>query len=89
MDKRLKRKYKNQFSSLRDLINSWNLIPDSTPDEFDSLNHLCLSLLNKDADEFKLKKSIYHELTVNYGFSIGKEDSDTLAKEVIKWWIES
>lgn len=86
MSTKLKRRYKVLFSNLRDLINSWNLIPDSPSDEFDSVNHLCLSLLYKGADELKLGKSIHYELTINYGLSIDEVDSDTLAKEVIAWW---
>ncbi|SNZ01235.1 hypothetical protein SAMN06265377_3072 [Flagellimonas pacifica] len=89
MSTKLKKRYKIHFSSLRDLINSWNLIPDFPPDEFDSVNHMCLSLLYKGADEFKLSESIHHELTKNYGFSLNKEDSNTLSKEIIEWWINN
>lgn len=85
MSTKLKKRYKVHFSSLRDLINSWNLIPDSPPDEFDSLNHMCLSLLNRGGDEFKLREAIHHELSVNYGFSMDKQDSELLTKQVIEW----
>jgi hypothetical protein len=80
---KLKRRYKTHFSSLRGLINSWNLIPDSPLDEFDSVNHMCLSLLYKGADKFKISDSIHHELTINYGFSIDKKGSDTLTEEIM------
>lgn len=89
MSTKLKKSYKIHFSSLRDLINSWNLIPDSPPDEFDSLNHMCLSSLYKGADELKLGISIHHELTINYGLSMDELGSDTLAKEVIEWWVKN
>ncbi len=89
MSTKLKKRYKIHFSSLRDLINSWNLIPDSPSDEFDSINHMCLSLLYRGADEFKLGESIHRELTTNYGFSMDKEESDTLSKEIIEWWMKN
>ncbi len=86
MSFKLKKEYKERFSELRDLINSWDLIPDSPLDEFDSLNHLFLSMLYKGADQFKITKSIHHELNVNYGFSMKIEDSGKLASEVLLWW---
>jgi len=67
------------------LINSWDLITDSTSDEFDSLNHLFLSMLYKGADQFKITKSIHHELKANYGFYIEIEDLGKLANEVLLW----
>ncbi len=89
MSSKLKKRYKIQFSELRSLINSWNLIPDSPPDEFDSLNHMCLSMLYKGADKTKITKSIHLELTTNYGFSIEKEDSAELAEEITEWWVNN
>ncbi|MBD0851958.1 hypothetical protein [Maribacter arenosus] len=89
MNNKLKKEYKIQFSELRSLINSWNLIPSSPADEFDSLNHMCLSMLYKGADKNKITKSIHHELTANFGFSIEKEDSAKLAREITLWWMEN
>ena len=89
MSIKLKKKYKNHFSSLRSLINSWNLIPDSPPDEFDSVNHICLSLLYKGADKIKLVDCIHHELTTNYGFSVEKKDSAKLVDEISEWWMSN
>ena len=40
---------------LRKLINSWKLIPGSTSDEFDALNHKILSALMNNRDENKIK----------------------------------
>lgn len=87
MSNKLKIKYKKDFTELRRLINSWNFIPDSPLDEFDSLNHLILSILNKEGDEFKLTKSVHHELTINYGISIGIEESAEFVKDVKNWWM--
>jgi len=85
--KKLNKEYKVHFSSLRDLINSWDLIPESPPDEFDSINHMCLSLLYRGADGIKLGESLHDGLTTNYGFSMDKHSTDILAKEVIEWWL--
>lgn len=85
--KKLNKEYKVHFSSLRDLINSWNLIPESPPDEFDSINHMCLSLLYRGADRIKLGAALYHELTTNYGYSVEKHSTDVLAKQVFEWWL--
>jgi len=89
MSTKLKKRYKIHFSSLRDLINSWNLIPDSPHDEFDSVNHMCLSFLYRGADEFQLREAIHHELSINYGFSIDKQESELLTKQVIEWWLDN
>ena len=85
--KELSKEYKVHFSSLRDLINSWDLIPESPPDEFDSINHMCLSLLYRGADVKKLGESLNHELVNYYGFSMDKHSTDILAKQVVEWWL--
>ena len=85
--KKLNKEYKVHFSSLRDLINSWNLIPESPPDEFDSINHMCLSLLYRGANRIKLGAALHHELNTNYGFSVDIHSTDVLAKQVFEWWL--
>lgn len=85
--KKLNKEYKVHFSSLRDLINSWDLIPESPPDEFDSINHMCLSLLCRGADRIKLGASLHHELTTNYGYAVDKHSTDILAKQVFELWL--
>ena len=86
MNSRLKKKYKKEFSELREIINSWELIPDSPSDEFDSINHLFLSQLYKGSDEFKISKTIEFELINNYGFSSEYIDSKKMTVEVLEWW---
>ena len=86
MNSRLKKEYKHKFSELRQIINGWNLIPDSPEDEFDSINHLLLSQLYKGSDKFKMTKVLHHELTVNYGFAAEFLDIDNILNEVIMWW---
>lgn len=44
---------KKEYRELREIINSWELTPDSPNDEFDSINHLFLSQLYKGSDNFK------------------------------------
>ena len=86
MNSRLKKEYKKGFSELREIINSWELIPDSPDDEFDSINHLFLSQLYKGSDKFKISKAIQFELINNYGFSIEHIDSNKMTTEILEWW---
>lgn len=86
MNSKLKKEYKQKFNELRVIINSWDLIPDSPTDEFDSINHLFLSQLYKGSDEFKISKAIQFELMTNYGFSIEHFDSKKMTIEVLEWW---
>ncbi|GAB5399274.1 MAG: hypothetical protein Aureis2KO_08590 [Aureisphaera sp.] len=86
MKSRLKKEYKTRFSELRTLINSWNLIPDSPTDEFDSINHLLLSQLYRESDTAKLRKILYFELTNNYGLSVTENELDDWLDGVLQWW---
>ncbi|MCM4158158.1 hypothetical protein [Gramella sp. AN32] len=86
MRSRLQKEYIRKFNELRVIINSWNLIPDSPIDEFDSINHLLLSQLYKDSDEYKISKAFQFELINNYGFSIQNMDTKEMITEVLEWW---
>lgn len=44
-------------------------IPESPSNEFDYINHMCLSLLYRGADRIKLGGALHHELNTNYGYS--------------------
>ena len=57
----LERKYIGDFSELRKIINSWNLIPGSPKDEFDNLSNKILSQLYKKVDEEKIFKILESE----------------------------
>ena len=89
MKSKLKREYKRKFKELRTIINSWELIPGSPEDEFDSINHLFLSQLYKGSDKSKIAKTIHLELTHNYGFDMEFLDSEKITIEVMEWWIKS
>ncbi|WP_421764038.1 hypothetical protein [Ekhidna sp.] len=84
--KDLKSKFKHQERELRTIINSWELIPGSPSDEFDSLNHKLLGFLRKKVDKEKINKIIHSDLITYYGLSINQEMVDEFTKEVIKWW---
>ncbi len=86
MKSKLNKEYKQLFNELRDIINSWELILDSPIDEFDSINHLFLKLLYKDANEVEISRKIQFELNNNYGFSIGDIIIKEMTIEVIEWW---
>ena len=83
------KEYKRKFDELRVIINSWNIIPDSQKDEFDSINHLFLSQLYKGVDKYKISKTIQFELTHNYGFDKENIDSDKMTDTVLEWWNNS
>ena len=76
----------NNFLELRVIINSWNLIPNSPKDEFDSLNHKVLSHLYKNAGYEKIKQIIESELCANFGFFINEFESDKMANAIMNWW---
>ncbi|AXG68274.1 hypothetical protein KORDIASMS9_00467 [Kordia sp. SMS9] len=88
MSKRSK-EYKRKFTELRTIINAWELIPDSPEDEFDSINHLLLSELYKDADAVKISKKLTFELNDNYGFDVQHDEVSKLTIEVVDWWNNS
>lgn len=87
MDKKdLKRIYDGDFSQLRKIINSWNLISGSPDDEFDSLNNKILSELYKNADAEKIDRILQSELIVNYGLLNNEFDSEIFVNQIMNWW---
>ena len=87
MDKKdLKRIYNGDFSQLRKIINSWNLISGSPEDEFDSLNNKILSELYKNADEEKIDRILQSELIVTYGLFNDEFDSEIFVNQIMNWW---
>lgn len=81
----LKKIYEDDFSQLRKIINSWNLI-SGCPDEFDSLNNKILSQLYKDSDEEKIERILQSELIVTYGLFGNEFDSEIFVNEIMTWW---
>ncbi len=67
-------------------MNSWELIPGSPSDEFDSINHQILSHLYKGADFEKVSRVLDSEMTVNYGLSTDLKDAEKITTEIMKWW---
>jgi len=82
----LKRIYDGDFSQLRKIINSWNLISGSPDDEFDSLNNKILSELYKNADAEKIDRILQSELIVNYGLLNNEFDSEIFVNQIMNWW---
>ena len=87
METDLRREFKYQEKELRKIINSWDLIPGSPNDEFDSLNHKLLGHLGRVADEKKISKVIYSELIVTFGLDIEQSESNGMAAQVMDWWM--
>ena len=87
MDKNeIKKEFQDRFLALRKIINSWNLIPGSPKDEFDTLNHQILSHLYKGADLEKIKLILESTLITTYGITVDSEDVNSFSKEITEWW---
>ena len=87
MDKKdLKRIYDGDFSQLRKIINSLNLISGSPDDEFDSLNNKILSHLYKNEDAEKIDRILQSELVATYGLFSNEFDSDIFVDQIMNWW---
>ena len=84
--KELRRKYDGDFSQLRKIINSWNLISGSPDDEFDSINNKILSELYKNADVEKIDRILQSELIVYYGLFNDEFDSEVFVNQIMNWW---
>ncbi|WP_109437030.1 hypothetical protein [Aquimarina sp. AU119] len=82
----IKKEFQENFLELRKLMNSWELIPGSPKDEFDSLNHQILNHLYKGTDFEKISRVLNSELTVTYGLSYDLEDSEKITTEIMEWW---
>lgn len=85
-NKELKRNFEGNFSELRKIINSWQLIPGSSGDEFDDLNHRILSQLYKEVDYEKVERILKSELTSNYGLFNYEFDSKKIVESIREWW---
>jgi hypothetical protein len=85
-NKEIKRKFEGDFSELRKIINSWELIPGSPIDEFDDLNHRILSQLYKEVDYEKVERILKSELSSNYGLFNYEFDSKKIIASISEWW---
>ncbi|MBF4983380.1 hypothetical protein FNJ87_03205 [Nonlabens mediterrranea] len=82
----IKKEFQENFRELRKILNSWELIPGSPSDEFDSINHQILSHLYKGADFEKVSRVLDSELTVTYGLSTDLKDAEKITDEIMEWW---
>ncbi len=82
----IRKEFNEKFLELRKILNAWELIPNSSKDEFDGLNHQILSHLYRGEDFDKIARVIDSELTVTYGLSIDLEDAKEIATDVMEWW---
>lgn len=77
----------NQINRLVKIINSWNLIPGASTNEFDTMANKILSHLHKGADLEKIQNIIASDLVAIYGFYRHEIDTRSFAQEVMDWWI--
>lgn len=82
----IKKDFKDKFSELRKILNSWDLIPGAPKDEFDGLNHKILSHLYKGADFEKINRVLESELSVTYGLYHDEFSAEEMTTEIMEWW---
>ena len=79
----IQNEYKGNFSELRKIIKSWNLISGN---EFEFLNKRILDALYKNPEKLKIKRILESELITNYGLYSDEFNSDNLTEEIMNWW---
>lgn len=82
----LRKDFKQKFSELRKILNSWDLIPGAPKNEFDGLNHQILSHLYKRADFDKVNRVLASELSATYGLYYDEFDAEEMTAEIMEWW---
>ncbi len=80
------KEFDGNFSELKKIVNSWNLIKGSSNNEFESLCYNILFELNKNSDFEKIERILESELIISYGLNLTEFDSERLSEEIIKWW---
>lgn len=84
--KEFSRKYNGQISELSKIIKSFDLIPNASSNEFDSLSHQILSRLEKGIDSEKLYAILKNELIIVYGLWNDEFDTEPIVSELMDWW---
>ena len=82
----IKNEYNGYFVELRKIINSWNLLPNSSNKAFDSLNNKILDYLYKNADKDKIEKVLESELIISYGLFRQEIKVEKYSCEIMNWW---
>ncbi len=83
--KEIEKEFRDRFSELKKLLNSWDLIPGAPSDEFDGLNQQILNHLYKGANIEKLERVLEGELVVTYGLFNDDLGIEELTAEIMKW----
>ncbi len=78
--------YNRDFTELKKLIYSMNLISSQSKHTWDPLTQKILQQLEKGADFEKLKSIIEFELCVTYGLYIDEFNSEEITTDIINWW---
>ncbi len=79
----IQNEYNGNFSELRKIIKSWNLIQEN---EFVSMNKKILDVLYKNTDYEKVKRILESELITNYGLFHDEFNSEKMTTEIANWW---
>ncbi|MGU3373879.1 hypothetical protein [Chryseobacterium sp. M5A1_1a] len=78
--------HNGNFVRLKTLIVSMNLMPGVSKSNFDHLAERLLQLLEKGADQSRLKDVIESDLCVSYGLYRSEFNSEKIARDIFDWW---
>ncbi len=81
--------HNRDFTALKKLIYSMNLIPSQSKHTWDSLTQKILQQLEKGVDFEKLESIIEFELGAKYGLYIDEFNSEEIATDIMDWWNSS
>lgn len=78
--------YKRNFTELRKLIYSKNVMPAFSKSIFDSLTEKILQQLEQGINFEKLKNIIEYEFCLTYGLYPDEFNSEEITSEIMNWW---
>lgn len=78
--------YNRNFTELKKLIYSMNLMAAFSKNILDPLTEKVLQQLEKEINFEKLKEIIEYELCVTYGLYLDEFNSEEIASAIMNWW---
>jgi hypothetical protein len=78
--------FQGKHAELSKLIRSWNLVAQSSADEFDKLAERILVLLDEGDDGTKTSRVIESQFCVTFGLFKWDFDAVLLTEEILLWW---
>jgi hypothetical protein len=87
-----KQDFKQQEQELRDILNKWDFlgVVEATKeggfDEYDDLNHLILSALQKGVSKEEIRNLVKKELAEHYGLPVEPVGLESTLQKIFTWW---